>query len=504
MGTKQTLVVSILLLFSFVGLAQDVDKTISVDFKNLKNKYEETVDRKKTFQIKITNINRNLYKVDGIKVETNYNIAVPSALTGIKLPAYIYTTPPSQDKLKSTGVGLSARSSDIYDEIQKRFYNIEANAKKLDDITLLFNKLSHLSKDCQNTFNDIKVQVLKKSNQYLNGNDNYGTTTVEQMRSNLEAKMTSLTEEAERELSDLPNWIARYEEQTPNELEARNMSNIKELTSEKNKQISSTTTIENLSNQIANFKEIKADFKDLLKEIKANLEKAKASVNDMKKFEKEDKPYELLHLYDVLTSPATFEYDSEVITAKTDEIKYTITIEPTELNICNANGKKVIEVIVKVNGGFKIDFSSGAFLNSGSDDFLGNSYYYIKTDADHRKIVTADRGSRYLMSVGALMHFYWRTTSPVKLGGSIGVSTTAAVSDLLFHIGPSIFIGHKNRVVISGGLTLKSSPILDQKLKTDVIYTNLETPDAVPTVNVFPKAGLFFSLTYNFTASSNK
>lgn len=195
----------------------------------------------------------------------------------------------------------------------------------------------------------------------------------------------------------------------------------------------------------------------------------------------------------------TFTYTSEVMTAITDEVKFTLTIEPTEINTCDLNGKRIIVVKVKVKGGLKIDFSTGAFFNGGSNKFLGNTYYYRNIDENSRLITTAERGSRNMLSVGALMHFYRRSVKKVNLAGSVGVSTTANLSDLNFHIGPSVLLGRKDRIAISAGLTLKSSPVLDRQLEVDKVYSKLQSPDEIPTVQAFPVAGYFFAITYNFS-----
>ena len=85
----------------------------------------------------------------------------------------------------------------------------------------------------------------------------------------------------------------------------------------------------------------------------------------------------------------------------------------------------------------------------------------------------------------------------VKVGGSLGVSTTADFADLNFHAGPSLIIGDKDRFILTAGLTLKSSKVLDQGLDVDQVYNNLKLPDDVPTVSVFPKAGWFIGVSYN-------
>lgn len=480
-----------LILFMAVAttLAQAPDKTITVNFKDLQKKYEETIKNKQTFVVQVTNINRSLYKIDGVMTETNYNTALPTALTGIKLPSFFYTTSPN----KTDGAAAPSKS-DLLESIKAGMDKIKRDARDLDNATLLYNELLHLQKNCADTQQTIIDKAMKKVNAYLHDNDeDYGNKTSDQLRVELQTYLLGLRKSADSTATQIQRDLVKYETDEAKKIAEQRDSDLKKLN-------------KGSSDYQKRVKDIEAIYQDDMKafavivtDLKINMDKAFATIEDMRKFEKDDKIYALVKLFNLVYNASSFTYTSEVITAHTDEIKYIITIEPTELNTCD-NAKKIIEIKVKVENGFKMDFSTGLFVNSGNANFLGQSYYYINTDDTHRQILTADRGSRALVSVGALMHFYKRSLSAVKLGGSLGVSTTAAVTDLLFHAGPSLFIGSENRVVISGGLTLKSSSLLDQKLQTNTIYTKLQSPDAIPTVSVFPRAGYFISLTYNFTA----
>lgn len=352
-----------------------------------------------------------------------------------------------------------------------------------------------------------------KTNEYLTNNTSLGSITPVKMQERLQNYLYQLRKDAEQLSANVNRLVDQYQASASNDLDELNKHYNKQLR-ENQQALKTTLTTEQKSRatdlitkyeqQIAHFAENKTILVNSIEELKQNQAKAQSTIEDMRKFEKEDKVYAIVNLFNRLIDASTFEYTSELITAKTDEIKYTITIEPTELNTCGINGKKIIEVVTKVNKGLKIDFSTGIFLNSGSENFIGRTYYYENIDTESRKIVSADRGSRLLLSVGALMHFYKRSTHKVKVGGSLGVSTTAALSDLMVHVGPSLLISNKNRIVLSGGITLKTSSLLDQKLQLDTVYTNLKSPDDIPTVSVFPTAGAFFSLTYNFTKLPSK
>lgn len=138
-----------LALVNVKALSQTPNHTIDVDFNHLQKEYTKTVNNKQTFVVHIRNLNRTLFKVDGIKTETDFNVAVPAALTGIKLPAYLFTSLPAKSEIASLPLVCSKRrSTDILDEIKRELDAINAKAKKLDDAIFLYNDLTHLSKNC--------------------------------------------------------------------------------------------------------------------------------------------------------------------------------------------------------------------------------------------------------------------------------------------------------------------------------------------------------------------
>lgn len=452
----------ILFLFPQWTNGQIPDKVIAVDFQNLKSSYEETIDHNTTFSVHLKNINRNLYKINGIKTETYYNAAVPTMLTGIKIPSYLYQ---ASSGISMADSSFKTRSSSLYQQlsqIQSFFEAIKLTAKTLDNSIFLYNDLAHLSKSCK-THSQIVSDAVNSVKLYHQG----ANGSVSEIRTQLEQYLLKQRTDAINAFQRAVIAVDKYEKE--------------------------------LQKDIDSDPKINEDAAKVIERLRENLSKAEATIEEMRKFEKDDKVFILLRLFDMLQAPGTFEYTSEIIKVKTDEVKYTITIEPSELNLCAVNSKKVIEITVIAKSGLKLDFSTGIFVSGGSNDFLGQTYYYEGIDADNRMIRAAERTNRNMLSIGALMHLYKRSTDVIKWGGSVGVSTTASFTDLNFHAGPSLFICNKNRIVLTSGLALRSSNLLDNRFKVGQSYLKTKTPDAIPTVTQFPMAGYFFSLTYNFS-----
>ena len=97
------------------------------------------------------------------------------------------------------------------------------------------------------------------------------------------------------------------------------------------------------------------------------------------------------------------------------------------------------------------------------------------------------------------MHIYKRTTKKVNWAISPGLSASTDFDQLNFHLGGSAIFGHKNRIVITAGVTLRESKILDKSFKLDTEYNTADLPEAPPAIKVFPRFGYFLSLTYNFS-----
>lgn len=110
-----------------------------------------------------------------------------------------------------------------------------------------------------------------------------------------------------------------------------------------------------------------------------------------------------------------------------------------------------------------------------------------------------------MLSFGALIHMYWRSSLPLNFAISPGLSTTTNFDGLNFHLGGSVLIGRDERLALTLGLTLREVKILDKNYTIGNQYISSKLPEMPPTVKMFPKAGWFFSLTYNLSSiGSNK
>jgi hypothetical protein len=500
-----------------IELQKMITEGLTIDFNKLEGEYKTTVPYKGSKAIIINNLNRKLFDIEDAKVERDYNTDMPSSLTGIKLPSFL-----SLGGLPKLSRGAAAKpspfdkkkrldSEENHPEIAIPYYldEIKRRAEKLDYSAFLYNEISALTITCLKS-SDIFDRANNLVDLYLHDSASSCALSSGDLFSELRDSLLDMRRGAEALLQHLdvkiPEYIQLIQKQLEDEKTAYDEAVLAEEAKLKNPLLTrvqkqraeeSLSTNKNLSHKVSNKMK---EFSGISKELQDDLKEAEDAIKQMYNYEKEDKPRILLKLFSLVSSGNLFRYTVILQKAKKDVTTFTFTVKPKELTTCSVIDKRVIEVKVETMGGIKVDFSTGVFVNVGDDDFLGRTYYYKNLIGDTtREILSAERPNRLMLSIGALAHIYARSSSKLKLAGSLGVSTTADFETLNFHAGPSLIFGKEDRLILTGGLTMKTSALLDRQLEMSQPYHIKESPDEIPTVNVFPKTGLFIALTYNIS-----
>ncbi|QJB30891.1 hypothetical protein HF329_06080 [Chitinophaga oryzae] len=186
--------------------------------------------------------------------------------------------------------------------------------------------------------------------------------------------------------------------------------------------------------------------------------------------------------------------------ADKDELKFEIKIDPKDNTICADPGLQT-PIIVKTFGGFKIDFSTGFFMNFGNNNFFDQSYRLdsIAGDPDHATIARNDNRNKVIPSLGALMHAYYRTGWAVQPALAIGVSlSTGSSTKFNYHAGISLAAGRDQRIVASFGWTLTQATLLSSKYQEGQVVARSAMGTTVETES-FHRWGNFLAVTYNLT-----
>ncbi|WP_394774727.1 hypothetical protein [Flavobacterium sp.] len=478
-------------LFTHQVLAQN-EETIKIDFlKPGQELKDRNLEYKTKYILKIENINRNLYKVESAITSENVNATMPDIFKGIKLPGYLNLAVP---KISSTTGPLAASP------ISRSNYKttIEGHLKTINESNATFKKTAVLNNDFINLFNTcnteykiIEQNLIDKVNTYLGSKVTDRATQSDKIKSTLENVINS--SETARDQLDLV--VPKYTYEIDKEIKSNTKVILKWEKEPVNKKDAkydrSLIAYEKAKDENESYTKLKDS-------INAVIVKTNESVATMIKFRDENKINELVNNYNIINE-SNFTFTSEPILVKTDETKFDIKITSDKLLPCNLTDKVHILETLKTKGGWKIDFSTGIFFNGGNDDFMGRELQYQPITDSTVTIKNKDGGDRILLSLGALMHIYRRTGKSVNYALSPGLSTTTAFDGVNFHLGASVLLGYKNRLVITGGLVLREAKILDKNYNYNTEYLKKEIPESPPTIKVFPKAGWFFSLTYNFS-----
>lgn len=105
-------------------------------------------------------------------------------------------------------------------------------------------------------------------------------------------------------------------------------------------------------------------------------------------------------------------------------------------------------VVVPVYGGFKVNASVGI----GFGRFFNKpERYFVQDD-----VIRAEPGDRFSPVISSFFHFYRQGAGNVSYGGSFGIGfplTSANESQSVsFFLGPSLYLGRRERVVLTAGL----------------------------------------------------
>lgn len=208
-----------------------------------------------------------------------------------------------------------------------------------------------------------------------------------------------------------------------------------------------------------------------------------------------------------MVDPANFTiiYETHSIAENADYIKYSFEFKPTSSNNTFAPASRAdLELAFQIHEGAKFDISSGFVLDFGLTD---PSFYFDKTaDASGAKVYVRkgkDLGN-VNPSIAVFLNGYKRTSTNFKLGGALGVGLSNTARFRLY-AGPSVIIGRKERVVVSGGVSIGAISRLADGYKEDMeLDNNASLPNEVPTVLDHYKPGAYIGIGFNLTGKENK
>jgi hypothetical protein len=229
---------------------------------------------------------------------------------------------------------------------------------------------------------------------------------------------------------------------------------------------------------------------------KAEIAAIKDNYTKITAFEQSGQAYITVQDYKAVTNPANYTVSAFKAAHNADEISFDVQISPKNWLPCRPVDTS-FNIKLKV-ARFKIDFSTGIFMNFGGTRFAGKNYFIDSTGTVKQ---IAKNANNYIPSIGALAHFYYRSGAVIDPGLVLGASLSTDVKYTNFHIGLSCMFnannGLFNRVALSGGLTYRYVQELNSAYPVGTMVDKSLTIDQIETGKFMP--GGFIALTYNLS-----
>jgi hypothetical protein len=200
------------------------------------------------------------------------------------------------------------------------------------------------------------------------------------------------------------------------------------------------------------------------------------------------------------------QYETHSIAENADFVRYRIEFKPNTLpgNLTQGMSPFNMDIAFQIRLGWKYDVSPGFVVDIGLKD---PSYYFDKTtDPTATTVYVRENGDNGNASpaIAAFLNGYLRTSATIKVGGSFGLGVSAN-GRFRMYFGPSLIIGRKERVVITGGASFGAiSRLADGYEVGDAFLNNSSLPTEVPMVLDQYKLGGYVGIGFNLTGKKNQ
>jgi len=434
--------------------------TADLDLGNLKKgidtfrKNHPVIHNGDVVTININNVNKDLYTVKLSGNVISYNTTVPSSLSlsSIVLPGEAYAGPAgAYTPHRPT---CEERIYTLEGEIETAERDFNDAAFRINQLIAYNNRLLLLQKDCGLNVNEIQ-RTAWNDLANITGDGN-----INSLRSFADNYLNTAINDYKTIQKDLPQLEVYF--------------------------ASDSCKAEISKDKIKNFSDSE----------KAGLAALKDVYDKLTTFQQTGQEYIIVQNYKAVTDPSNYRFSLVDTAHNADVVVFNVNIAPKNWLPCRAVDTS-FNISLKV-ARFKIDFSTGVFLNFGGRSFGGKNYFI---DSTGRIGQIEKNGSVTIPSIGALAHFYYRSTSAVDPGLVLGASLSTDVKYTNFHIGLSFMFNANNevfsRVAISGGLTyryvqqLNSAYSVGQTVNSSLTINQLETGKFIQ--------GGFIALTYNLS-----
>jgi hypothetical protein len=507
--------------FSNEGQMKKKDTVVQINYLKDSSLYYHKLQYGRNYRYELINVNKFVYKkTEGKQEGTNFNTDMPDILKSIKLPAFATKKVSPKDEEKSNNIIQSSYTQEQTHEgdesnikectcedpdklikenklINAFYTKMNAISNRIDSQKGKFITYKEINNELELLFFDTKkswsaIEVKKIQTVQNNTGITIPSFDIDQQLSNYYYTLLVNTTENKDSVKLFYEQIATFLTKKKDCLIKDSLILFQQSRCIKPcPYTNDLKVLDSLRKCLTRIDKKIAELNDGFKEIEEIVNKMQ-EVKDEKKITAVQKNYDLLNR-------ENFTLIIDEFKAEKDLHEIIFSTEAEEPLVLETKQKRTIRVQAVTVGGVKVDFSTGAFINFGKNDFIGPEYYYEKYQDTLQVIKEVERTRNLLLSIGALMHVYIRMNSYMKPALSFGVSSSVSFETLNFHTGISFLFGKPgkaNRFIVSAGLTAREVSLLDKRFKLNVPDKNY--PETVPTSNNFPLWGGFFAVTYNF------
>ena len=418
--------------------------------------------------LNVTNDNKDLYTVKLTPNVVSYNTAVPSEFTtALALPpntrsmsSYNPPEKPEIERAYSCAQLIDMEKAKLKREVAA----YKANEENINKLIAYNNSLLLLQKNCGLSADSIKKHANWMLNDILNLYNSFTDMGAMDMSDDLRDAIDGNVSNAIKHYHQIDNSLVK---------------------------------IDAWLNCDSCQKSIKAKHvKDFTDNEKNHLSDVKDGYNKILAFQQSRQGDIIIQDYKAVTEPSNYTVTATSTAHYADEITFNVTISPKNWLPCRTVDTS-FNIKLKV-ARFKIDFSTGVFLNWGGPEFTGKNYFIDSTGTVRQ---LAKSANNYIPSIGALAHFYYRSGSAIDPGLVLGASLSTDVKYTNFHIGLSFMFNANNeifnRVALSGGFTYRYVDDLNSGYSVGSIVDKSLTIDQLES-GKFIRGG-FIALTYNLS-----
>lgn len=494
-------------------------ETISIDFADLqKSMFKRKISNGTIVELRINNVNRTQYDIRVNTNQANYFTQKPDVFSKLDPSEVDITEQDLNQESGSAGFVSSditkkwesdikelSKSQDKFREtmqaINAALESYKKNVAVIKEAFILNDVLNSISKDCSGKFDQLLLSANNSVIEFVNKNAIASTkptgASMAVLNSQMKAILSYHAEQAQSNELLIKEIFSKVDDESEALLESLEVVQAKvKADMAKTKEASEAWAVINQQFRIG--EKIRRGVKSDVKRVGDIMRAVELSSKFIADFSKSNSIQALSDLYTSL-NPGNFSVSYATIIQK-DELTFDVKVTPKADSKC-ANKNYDLPITVRTIGGFKLDFSTGIFLNFGKDDFFDQTYRVedIQGDPDHVKIIRNKNRNHVQPSLGAMLHAYFRLGGQIQPALSGGVSIAASEATRVnYHSGISIIGGTEQRLVATLGLTLAQASILDGRYEKDQIMLRNEAPEEIPRTSYY-RLGYFFAFTYNLT-----